>query len=72
MSPHLVYDLLQMQYTITDTLVYSCADTDAVFSTPVGVFSCTVYYHRIIDNEGDAVSKQDLYEYYSKGVGQSH
>jgi hypothetical protein len=69
MSPHLVYDLLQMRYTIPDTLVYKCVDADAEFDTPVGVFSCTVYYHRIIDNEGDVVSTQDLYEYYAKGVG---
>jgi hypothetical protein len=68
-SPHLVYDLLQKRYTITDTLIYSCVDTDTVFITPLGVFSCAVYYHRIIDDEGDAVSKQDLFEYFAKEVG---
>jgi hypothetical protein len=68
-SPYLVYDLQQRKYLIPDTIVYTCVDTNAAFETPLGKFSCIVYYHRMIDNEGDAVSKQDIYEYCSKEVG---
>ena len=69
MSPHLVYDLLQMKYAVPDTSIYTCVDTGATFSTPLGSFECVVYLHRVIDDEGDVVSKQDLYEYFAEGVG---
>ncbi|MBS3944313.1 MAG: hypothetical protein KGZ42_02345 [Melioribacter sp.] len=67
-SPNLVYDLYDRKYLIYDTVKYTCTDTNAVFETPIGSFSCTVYYHRE-DLDDDVSGKLDIYEYYSKDVG---
>ncbi|MEW6509301.1 MAG: hypothetical protein AB1432_16340 [Bacteroidota bacterium] len=67
-SPHLVYDLYDRKYKILDTVKYTCTDTNVVFETPIGSFSCTVYYHRE-DLDDDVSGKLDIYEYYSKDVG---
>jgi len=68
-SPHLVYNLIQNKYLIEDTVSYTCIDTSAIFNTPLGNFKCVVYYHRWVDNEGDAMSIWDIYDYYSYNMG---
>lgn len=67
-TPHLVYNLLERKYMIPDTITYTCVDTNAIFETPLGKFSCVVYYHREKLDE-DVLGKADIYEYYSKEVG---
>ncbi|MCP5375415.1 MAG: hypothetical protein H6743_04905 [Rickettsiaceae bacterium] len=67
-SPLLVYDPMENNYLIQDTLTYTCIDTSAIFETPIGNFSCFVYYHRE-DLDEDVSAKADIYEYYSKDVG---
>lgn len=67
-SPHLLYNLIEREYQIPDSTVYTCIDTNAVFETPLGTFSCVVYYHRELLDE-DVSAKSDLYEYYSSEVG---
>jgi hypothetical protein len=69
-SPHLVYDLQQRKYLIPDTIAYTCVDTNAVFETPLGTFSCVVYYHWESIPEEDVLYRwKILYEYYAKGIG---
>ncbi len=69
-SPHLVYDLLQEKYMIPDSITYTCIDTNALFETPLGGFSCVVYYHREKLPEEDVLDRwQIIYEYYSIGLG---
>lgn len=67
-SPHLVYDVYDRRYLIYDTITYTCTDTNILFETPIGNFSCTVYYHRE-DLDDDVLAKADIYEYYSADIG---
>ncbi|MEX2117244.1 MAG: hypothetical protein WEB37_10165 [Bacteroidota bacterium] len=67
-SPHLVYHLIDREYQIPDSTVYTCVDTNAVFETPVGTFSCYVFYHRE-SLDDDVSAKADVFEYYSSEVG---
>lgn len=67
-SQNLVYDLYDKKYLILDTVTYTCIDKNVLFETPIGNFSCTVYYHRE-DLDDDVSEKADIYEYYSKDVG---
>jgi hypothetical protein len=61
---------LNEPYLLNDTTTYSCIDTDVKFETPLGVFSCTVYYHRYrLKTSDDVVGPYDIYEYYSESVG---
>lgn len=68
-SPHLIYHLIEQRYTIQDSIAYTCIDTNTVFETSTGRFSCVVYYHREKWDDGDATSTRDIYEYCSKEVG---
>ena len=61
---------LNEPYLIKDTTTYICVTTDAKFETPVGIFSCIVYYHRYrLTTSDDEVGPYDIYEYYCENVG---
>ncbi len=61
---------LSEQSLLNDTTTYSCIETNAKFETPLGIFSCIVYYHRFRLKTGeDEVGPYDIYEYYSENVG---
>jgi hypothetical protein len=61
---------LSEQSLLNDTTTYSCIDTNAKFETPLGIFSCIVYYHRFrLKTSEDEVGPYDIYEYYSENVG---
>lgn len=66
--PNLIYDLRTRQYEILDTITYTCVDTSVDFETPLGKFTCVVYFHRE-QVEEDVLVKHDVYEYYSVKVG---
>ena len=68
-SPDLVYNTLTNNFFINDSTTYTCTDSNVVFKTPLGNFSCIVYYHREIDNEGDVISITDIYDYYLPNLG---
>ena len=67
-SPHLVYDLIENKYMISDSIIFSCTDTNAIFETPSGNFSCTVYNHKE-NQDPDVSEKLNIYEYYAVNVG---
>lgn len=68
-SPHLVYDLVEQKYIIKDSTTYTCTETDALFETPLGSFTCIVYYHRVRIHDYDVDDTKDYYEYYKSGIG---
>jgi hypothetical protein len=66
--PHLVYDLSGKRFAITDTILITCADTDAPFKTSLGTFSCIVYSR--LEKFGDDVLLQNIhYEFYAIDLG---
>lgn len=68
-SPHLVYNLIEQKYMIKDSTIYTCTETDALFETPLGNFICVVYYHRVNYHDYDVYGIEDIFEYYTEGVG---
>jgi hypothetical protein len=55
-------------FLLTDTTTFTCLNIDAKIETPLGIFSCIVYFRSYIPQD-DVNQILDIYEYYSANVG---
>jgi hypothetical protein len=66
--PFLIFNTLDQTFSIPDTQIYRCLDTNASFATPLGTYRCIVYQH--MEPIEEIPGKQyDIIEYYAPGVG---
>jgi hypothetical protein len=68
-TERLVYDFLDEQFHVLDTVTYTCTDTNAVFAAKAGAMSCIVYYHKMDSPEPDVQASYAIYDYYHPQVG---
>lgn len=67
--PLLVYNFGTNKFSLDDTLTYTCISIDSTFETLAGTFQSYVYNYSISKIEDDVVINDDIYEYYSPGIG---
>lgn len=66
--PHLIFHILDQKFSIPDSHAYACIDTNALFETPFGTFTCIVYNHMEPIEEIPA-KQYDILEFYSRTIG---
>ena len=69
MYPRPVFDMLNLEFFIYDTLTITCVGKNEPFETRAGTFKCYVYKYTRISSD-DAVFIWDYYFYYAPGIGQ--